>query len=167
MKRQMAEQLRFCPLILDSLGSTKQLLRAPANITLATFPRKKRGHSSLRRSYLYRLRGALHLAGKALYAVFLSYRVRFFFRKRVPRRVNQLVQRNGANVNAHTVSSAGIPVNSTCGSMNSQFLRGFNGAPNFVSVMFADNLAFCLKIRVDRQKIHRLKSPRRQILGFL
>jgi hypothetical protein len=33
--------------------------------------------------------------------------------------------------------------------------------------MFADDLAFCLKIRVDRQEIHRLKSAKRQILGFL
>ena len=118
------------------------------------------------RSYLYRLSRTLHFAGKALYAVFLSYRIRFFFRKRVSRRVNQLIQRNRANVDAHAVSDAGIPVNSTCGSMNTEFLRGFNWSPNFVSVMFADNLAFCLKIRVDGQKIHRLKSTKRQILGF-
>jgi len=119
------------------------------------------------RGNFYRLSWTLHFAGKALNAVFLSYRVRFFFRKRVSRRVNQLVQRNGANVDAHAVSDAGIPVYSARGSVNSEFLRGFNGSPNFVSVMFADNLAFCLKIRVDRQKFHHLESTERQILGFL
>jgi len=117
--------------------------------------------------YFYRLSGALHFAGEALYAVFLSYRVRFFFRKRVSRRFSPLIQRNGANVDAYAVSNAGIPVNSARGSMNAQFLRGLHWSPNFVSVMFADNLAFCLKIRVDRQEIHRLKSAKRQILGFL
>ena len=106
---------------------------------------------SWRRNF-YCLSRALHFAGHALYAVFLSYRIRFFFRKRVSRRVNQLIQRNRANVDAHAVSSAGIPVNSASRSMNTQFLRGFNGSPNFVSVMFADNLAFCLKIRVNRQE---------------
>jgi hypothetical protein len=33
--------------------------------------------------------------------------------------------------------------------------------------MFANNLAFCLKIRINRQKFHQLNSAKRQILGFL
>ena len=111
----------------------------------------------MRRNF-YGLRGALHFAGKALYAVVFSGRVRFLFAKRVPRRFSPIIQRNGANIDAYAVSNAAIPIHRAGGSVNSQLLRGINGSPNFVSVMFADNLAFCLKIRVNRQKISPIKS---------
>ena len=64
-----------------------------------------------------------------------------------------VVERNGADVDAYAVSSADIPVNGNVGSVNAQFV-GFWGTPNIVSVMFAYNLSFGLKIRVYRQKIH-------------
>ena len=57
-------------------------------------------------SYFYGLRGALHFAGEALYAVFFSGWVRFAFRKRVPRRISPVIERNGANVDAYAVSDA-------------------------------------------------------------
>ena len=42
--------------------------------------------------------------------------------------------------------------------MNAQFLWSFNWSPNFMSIMFSDNLSFGLKIRVDRQKKSPLKN---------
>lgn len=64
-----------------------------------------------------------------------------------------VVERNGADADAYTVSSADIPVYSNVGSVNAQFV-GFRGSPDFVSVVFACNLSVGLKIRVYRQKIH-------------
>lgn len=51
--------------------------------------------------------------------------------------------------------------------MYAKFRWSFNGAPDFVAVMFTYNLSFSLKIRVYRQKIHLLKSRKQRILGFL
>jgi hypothetical protein len=70
----------------------------------------------------------------------------------MPRRVCPVIQRHGANVNAHTVSSADVPVDSNVGSMYAQLRRRFYGSPDFVAVVFAYNLAVLLKIRVYRQK---------------
>lgn len=112
------------------------------------------------RGYFDRLRWALHFAGQTLYAVVFSHRVRFFFAKWVPRRVNQLIQRNRANVYAYSVSDTGVPVYGAGCSVNTELLRGYDGSPNFVSVMFANYLAFCLKIRVYRQKSSPLKNQR-------
>ena len=69
-------------------------------------------------------------------------------------RISPVVERNGANVDAYAVSYADIPVYSDVCSMNAQFAWGFNGTPDFVSVMFTYNLSFGLKIRVYWQKIH-------------
>ena len=110
-----------------------------ANITLAA---KKDRHSLRRRSYLNSRCRALHLARKTLYTVFLSRRVRFTFRKRMPRRISPIIQRNGANVDAYSVSNAAIPIYSAGCSMNTEFLRSFNGSPYFVAVVFGYDLAF-------------------------
>jgi hypothetical protein len=64
-----------------------------------------------------------------------------------------VVERNGADVDAYTISSADIPVYGNVGSVNAQFAV-FGGSPNFVSIVFACNLSVGLKIRVYRQKIH-------------
>jgi len=42
--------------------------------------------------------------------------------------------------------------------MNTQYFRGYDWSPDFVAVMFADNLAFCLKIRVNWQKNSPIKN---------
>ncbi len=85
----------------------------------------------------------------------------------MPRRISPIIERNWADIDAYAVSDAAIPVYSAGCSMNSKFLRGFNGTPDFVSVMFTYNLSFGLKIRVYRQKIHLIKSRKQRILGFL
>ncbi len=46
-------------------------------------------------------------------------------------------------------------------------LWGFNWSPDFVTVMFTDNLSFSLKIRVYWQKIHHNNVRNPIILGFL
>ena len=51
--------------------------------------------------------------------------------------------------------------------MDAEFLWGFDGSPDFVTVMFTYNLSFGLKIRVYWQKIHHIYFGKRQILGFL
>ena len=118
------------------------------------------------RSNFYGLSRALHFASKALDAVLFACRVRFLFAKRVPRRFSPIIQRNGTNIDAYAVSNAAIPIYRACCSMNSQFLRGHYRSPNFVSIMFANNLAFCLKIRVNRQKISPLKISQTRHIRF-
>ena len=88
-----------------------------------------------------------------MYAVWLSDRVGFLLRSWMPRRVYQVIQRNGTNVHANAVSSANVPVYRNVGSMDAQLFRRLYGSPNFVSVVFAYNLSVLLKIRVYRQKL--------------
>jgi hypothetical protein len=86
----------------------------------------------------------------------------------MPRRVYQVIQRHGANVYAHAVSSAHVPVDSNVSSMYSQLRRRFYWSPDFVAVMFAYNLSVLLEIRVYRQKLSPLlMQGKREILGFL
>jgi len=106
------------------------------------------------RRYLDCLRGTLHLTCEALYAVLFARRVRFSFAKGMPRRFSPFIQGNGADIDAYAVSDAAIPIHRAGCSMDSKLLWGYDGSPDFVSVVFADYLAFCLKIRVNRQKIH-------------
>jgi hypothetical protein len=70
------------------------------------------------------------------------------------RRVSPIIERNRANINADAVSNADIPVHSTGCSVNTKLLGRFNWPPYFVTVMFANNLALGLKIRVNWQKLH-------------
>jgi hypothetical protein len=70
----------------------------------------------------------------------------------MPRNIKHIIERNGTNVGADAVSDAGVPVYRNVGSVDSKFGWGVNGSPYFVSVMFVYNLAFSLKIRVNRQK---------------
>jgi hypothetical protein len=58
------------------------------------------------RSDFYCCCWALQFAGHALYAVFLAGGVSFAVRKRMPRYINHVVERNGANVCADPVSYA-------------------------------------------------------------
>jgi hypothetical protein len=76
----------------------------------------------------------------------------------MPRRVCPVVQGYGANVYAHSISGARVPVDSNVGSVYSHFLRRFYGSPNFVSVMFAYNFSVLLKIRVYRQKLFTISN---------
>jgi len=86
----------------------------------------------------------------------------------MPRRICPVVKRHGANVDAHAVSSAHVPVDSNVGSVNAQLCRRFYGSPDFVTIVFSSNLAVLLKIRVYRQKLSPIhNSLKRQILGFL
>ncbi len=50
--------------------------------------------------------------------------------------------------------------------MESKFGWGFYGSPDFVSVMFVYDLAFRLKIRVNRQKNSSIKIQEAGILVF-
>ena len=72
-------------------------------------------------------------------------------------RLIPVIQGHGADADAYAVADADIPVYSNVGSVNPQFV-GFWGTPNIVSVMFAYNFSFSLKIRVYRQKIHHSSS---------
>jgi hypothetical protein len=67
------------------------------------------------------------------------------------RRVCPVIQRYGANVDAHAVPSAHIPVYSNVSSMYAQLLRRLHWSPDFVTVVFAYNLSVLLEIRVYRQ----------------
>ena len=96
------------------------------------------------------MRGALRLAGKALDAVSLPNWVRAFL---AAGRFSPIVERHGADANAYAVADADIPVHGNVVSVNAQLTR-FGGTPNIVSIMFAYNFTFSLKIRVYRQKIH-------------
>ena len=69
-------------------------------------------------------------------------------------RICPVIQRDGANVDANAVADADVPIDSNVGPVNAQLLRRFYGSPDFVSVVFAYNLSFGLKIRVYRQKLH-------------
>jgi hypothetical protein len=71
----------------------------------------------------------------------------------MPRRFCPVVEGHGANVKAHTISEAAVPVHRDVGSVDSEFSRGFDGSADFVSVVFANYLAVFLKIRVYRQKL--------------
>ena len=64
-----------------------------------------------------------------------------------------IVEAYGANINADTVTYADIPVYSRVGTVDGLLVR-VRVAPDFVTVVFTNNLAFSLKIRVYRQKIH-------------
>jgi len=86
-------------------------------------------------------------------AVFFADWVRFLLRCRMPRRFCPVVQGYGANVDAHAVSNAHVPVDSNVGSVNAQLLRRLYGSPDFVAVMLSYNLAVALEIRVNRQKL--------------
>jgi hypothetical protein len=109
------------------------------------------------------LRGALGFAGKTLNAVGLAHGVRPF----LPiRRLRPIIQRHGADIDTDAVSDADIPVYGDVGSVNSKFVR-FGGTPIFVSVVFAYNFSFGLKIMVYRQKIHHINSEKAEILVFL
>jgi hypothetical protein len=88
-----------------------------------------------------------------LYAVFLAGGVGFFLRGWMPRRFCPVIERHGANVDAHAVSNAYVPVNCYVGSMYAQLFRGFHGSPDFVAIVFSYNLPFVLEIRVYRQKL--------------
>jgi hypothetical protein len=80
----------------------------------------------------------------------------------MPRGVYQVVQRNGTNVHAHTVSGAHVPVDSNVGSVDAQLRRRLYGSPDLVSVVFAYNLSVLLKIRVYRQKLFTFFNSLRQ-----
>lgn len=122
----------------------------------------------LRRRYFYGCGWALHLTSQALNAIWLSCRVGFLIRSRMPRRICPVIQRHGANVNAHTVSGAHIPVDSNVSSMYAQLRRRLHGTPDFVAVVFACNLSILLKIRIYRQTLHlSISRNDMQILGFL
>jgi hypothetical protein len=69
------------------------------------------------------------------------------------RRVCPVIKRYGANVDAHAVPSAHIPVDSNVGSMYAQLLRRLHWSPDFVAVVFAYDLSVLLKIRVYWQKL--------------
>jgi len=85
----------------------------------------------------------------------------------MPRRISPIIERNRANVYADAVSYAAIPVNSAGCSVNTKLLWRFNWPPYFVTVMFANNLAFGLKIRVNRQKLHQVILRGASINAFL
>ena len=69
-----------------------------------------------------------------------------------------VIQRNWAHVDANTVSSTDIPVDCYVCSMNPKLQRRLNRSPNFVSVMFTNDLSFALKLRVYGQKSHQLTN---------
>jgi hypothetical protein len=128
----------------------QEVFQASAHITLA----KKQENSPLRRwRDFYGCSGTLHLAGKALNAVFFASRVSFTVRNWVTRHVNHIIQGYGTNVRADAVSDTTIPIDSCKGSVDTQFSRGFDGSPDFVTVMFANDLAVFLKIRINWHKI--------------
>ncbi len=69
----------------------------------------------------------------------------------MPGGISPIVKGNWANVDTDTVTDTAVPVNGAGCSMNSQFIRGFHWTPDFVSIVFAYDLAFGLKIRINRQ----------------
>jgi hypothetical protein len=81
-------------------------------------------------------------------AVFFSGWVSFAVRKGMPSYINHIIEGDGANISADSISNTGVPVYRRGGSMYSKFGWGFDGSPDFVSVMFAYDLAFILKIRI-------------------
>jgi hypothetical protein len=83
-------------------------------------------------------------------------------------RVCPVIQGYWANVYAHAVSGARVPVDGNIGSMYAHLLRWFYGSPDFVSVVFTYNFSVLLKIRVYRQKVHlSIIRDSSRILGFL
>jgi hypothetical protein len=103
-----------------------------------------------------------------LNAVWFVDGVGFFIGCWVARRFCPVVQGHGTNVNADAVSSAYVPVYGNVASMNAQFLRWFNGPPDFVPIVFSYNFSVLLKIRVYWQKLSPLLVlGKREILGFL
>jgi hypothetical protein len=93
----------------------------------------------------------LNFACKAFYAVFLSCRVRFLLRIRMAGRITPIKQCHGANVDADSVSSTNVPVDSHVGPMNAQFLGRFNRSPDIVPIVLACNCTLLLKVRIYRQ----------------
>jgi hypothetical protein len=75
------------------------------------------------------------------------------------RRFAPVIQRNWANVDAHAVSGASVPVDSNVGSVYALLGWRFYGSPDFVSVVFSCNLSVFLKIRVYRQKTSPIHNP--------
>jgi hypothetical protein len=71
----------------------------------------------------------------------------------VSRRISPFIKRNRADIDAYAISDADIPIHRRGCSMNPKLLRRLDGPPDFVAVMFAYDLAFSLKIRVNWQKI--------------
>ena len=75
------------------------------------------------------------------------------------RRFSPVIKRYGANVDAHAVSGASVPVDSNVGSVYALLGWRFYGSPDFVSVVFSCNLSVFLKIRVYRQKTSPIHNP--------
>jgi len=66
-------------------------------------------------------------------------------------RITPIEQGHGANVDADSVSSANVPVDSHGGPMNAQLLRRFNRSPDIVSIVLTLDLTVLLEIRIYRQ----------------
>jgi DNA primase catalytic subunit len=77
----------------------------------------------------------------------------------VSRRFAPVIQRNWANVDAHAVSRACVPVHCNVGSVYALLGWRFYGSPDFVAVVFSCNLSVFLKIRVYRQKTSPIHNP--------
>ena len=77
-----------------------------------------------------------------------------------------IIEGYGTDVDTYAVSYANVPVHSYVGSVDTQFV-GFGCPPDFVAIVFAYNLTFGLKIRINRQKFHHSSSSGAEILGFL
>ncbi len=83
-----------------------------------------------------------------MYAVGFPRRVRLL---ESSRRFTPVIEGHWAHVDAYAVAGADFPIQGNVGSVDRQ-LGWVRVAPDFVAVMFACNLSFGFKIRVNWQK---------------
>jgi len=92
--------------------------------------------------YFYGLGWALHLACSTEYAVCLSNWVRFLFRRRMPRRINQFKYIDWTDRCADAVSVAAVLVYCHAGSVYPKFFRWLQFTPHLVPSVFVHNWFF-------------------------